>query len=180
MTAPSQAESRTIYAGRVVTLRLDAVPGPDGKPRQREIVEHAPAAAVVAVDAEDRVLLVRQHRPAVGDDLLEIPAGLVDDGETPEAAARRELEEETGLRTNSLTPLARFYSSAGFCTEELHVFLASDLHAGEANLDPGEDVEVVWLPLTQVREMLTRQDLRDAKTLVGLLAYLQRRDAIER
>src|SRR4051794_701915 len=100
-----------IYAGRVVTLRLAQVQTQDGRTVQREIVEHAPGAAVVAVDADGQVLLVRQPRPAVGMSMLELPAGLVDEGETPIECARRELAEETGYHAGHLEPLVEFYTS---------------------------------------------------------------------
>src|SRR6267142_2166931 len=109
-------EEREIYTGRIVTLRLKSLPQPDGSTRLREIVEHAPGAAVVAVDAERLVLLVRQHRPAVNADVLELPAGLVDPGEEPIDCARRELQEETGYAAGRLEPLVSFYTSPGFST----------------------------------------------------------------
>src|SRR5579884_4040175 len=121
------SQEQLIYAGRVVTLRLKYLVQPDGSRRLREVVEHAPGAAIVAVDEQDQVLLVRQQRPAVGTAVLELPAGMLDPGETPEACARRELEEETGMRPRRLAPLVTVYSSPGFCTEQLHVFVASGL-----------------------------------------------------
>src|SRR5215207_7216954 len=108
---------REIYAGRVVTLRLLDVPGADGRLHQREIVEHAPGAAIVAVDTDGMVLLVRQYRPAVGQTLLELPAGIVDPDEEAVACAKRELAEETGFAADHVAPLARFYASAAVCTE---------------------------------------------------------------
>src|SRR6187549_829015 len=116
-----------IYAGRVVTLRLAQVQLQDGRLVQREFVEHAPGAAIVAVDEHGQVLLVRQPRPAVGAAVLELPAGLVDAGETPLECARRELAEETGYRAEHLEPLVEFYTSPGFCTERIHVFVATEL-----------------------------------------------------
>src|ERR1700674_5246747 len=100
-----------IFAGRVVTLRLKSLPQPDGSTHVREIIEHAPGAAVVAVDADGQVLLVRQMRPAVGTHLLELPAGLVDPGEEPIDSARRELAEETGYAAEHLELLVQFYTS---------------------------------------------------------------------
>src|SRR5712691_6168265 len=126
MTDADQTE-REIYAGRVVTLRLKYLRRQDGRTLVREIGEHAPGAAVVAVDADGQVLLVRQLRPAVGAHLLELPAGLVDPGELPIDTARRELEEETGFTAQHLEPLVRFYASPGFSTELLHIFVATSL-----------------------------------------------------
>src|SRR5438132_7557355 len=93
---------REIYAGRIVTLRLKYLARPDGRRLLREIIEHAPGAAVVAVQEDGQVLLVRQHRPAVDAQILELPAGLIDPGETPEQCARRELAEETGFSSRTL------------------------------------------------------------------------------
>jgi ADP-ribose pyrophosphatase len=160
-----------VYAGRVVTLRLKYLTLADGRVALREIVEHAGGAAVVAVDDDDNVLLVRQHRPAVGADLLELPAGLVDPGESPLETARRELEEETGFRAASVEPLISFYSSPGFCTELLHVFVARGLVPSGAGHDADEIAEVLRIPLEQAIERVTRGEISDAKTVTGLLAY---------
>jgi ADP-ribose pyrophosphatase len=167
---------REVYSGRVVRLRLRELPAADGSVHLREIVEHAPGAAVLAVDADDRVLLVRQLRPAVGRELLELPAGIVEPGEEPIACALRELEEETGHTADQLEPLARFYTSPGFCTEELHVFLARGLRASAVRPSPDadEEVELVRVPLAEALAWLRRGELADAKTVVGLLAYADR------
>ena len=168
------AGEREIYAGRVVTLRLKQLPGPDGRLRLREVVEHAAGAAVVAIDADGQVLLVRQPRPAVNARLLELPAGLVDPGETPIVCARRELEEETGYTADHLEPLARFYSSPGFCTELLHVFLATGVRECRAEPDHEEEIELVRLPLSRAIDQVLQGEISDAKTIVGLLAYRDR------
>ena len=166
---------REVYAGRVVTLRLTTVAGRDGRLHLREIVEHAPGAAVVAVDEQGQVLLVRQPRPAVGAAaLLELPAGLVDAGESPEACARRELEEETGYAAARVEPLARFYTSPGFCTEVLHIFLATDLRPTQTAHDDEEQIELVRMPLAAAIDRVLNGELSDAKTVTGLLAYARR------
>jgi ADP-ribose pyrophosphatase len=165
---------REIYAGRVVTLRLRELPGPNGSVRQREIVEHAPAAAVVAVLPDQRVLLVRQSRPAVEQELLELPAGIVDAGEEPLACGYRELQEETGYVAERLEPLIRFYPSPGFCTEQLHVFVATGLREEAGQLDEDEELELVRLPLAEAVEQVRRGEITDSKTVIGLLAYWDR------
>jgi ADP-ribose pyrophosphatase len=165
---------RTLYAGRVVTLKLMDIVGTDGAPHVREIVEHAAGAAIVAVDEDGQVLLVRQHRPAVGAHVLELPAGLVDPGEQPIDCAGRELEEETGYAAGSIEPLASFYSSPGFCTEVLHVFAAHQLRPAHAHPDEDEPIEVVRLPLEAAIEQALHADVTDAKTITGLLAYSRR------
>ncbi len=170
MTEQDQTD-REIYAGRVVTLRLKYLRQPDGRTRLREIVEHAPGAAVVAVDADGQVLLVRQHRPAVGAHLLELPAGLVDPGEQPIDSARRELAEETGFLAEHLEPLVRFYTSPGFSTELIHIFVAADLRESTPEHDEEEEIELVRMPLEAAIQQVLEGEISDAKTVAGLLAY---------
>jgi ADP-ribose pyrophosphatase len=160
-----------IYSGRVVTLRVIDLALADGRLVKREIVEHAAGAAVVAVDHDGNVLLVRQFRPAVGAHVLELPAGIVDPGESPLECARRELKEETGVTADALEPLATFYSSPGFCTEVLHVFAVSELGEGNRASDEEEELELVRLPLADAIERVLNGELSDAKTVTGLLAY---------
>jgi ADP-ribose pyrophosphatase len=166
---------RVVYDGRIVRLVIEESRSPEGAPRRREIVEHADGAAVVAIDAQGDVLLVRQQRPAVGSSMLELPAGIVDPGETPRVCARRELEEETGYTADTLELLASFYSSPGFCTERLHVFLATDArNARAASSDADEELELVRMPVARALELLASGEIADAKTLVGLLAFQAR------
>jgi ADP-ribose pyrophosphatase len=160
-----------IYSGRVVTLRVIDLALADGRLVKREIVEHAAGAAVVAVDHDGNVLLVRQFRPAVSAHVLELPAGIVDPGESPLECARRELEEETGFTADVLEPLATFYSSPGFCTEVLHVFGGSNLRQGKRASDDEEDLEAVRMPLANAIERVLTSEISDAKTVTGLLAY---------
>jgi ADP-ribose pyrophosphatase len=166
---------REIYAGRVVTLRLRYLPQPDGTRHLREIVEHAPGAAVVAVDQAGQVLLVRQLRPAVDAALLELPAGLVDAGEEPIDCAGRELAEETGYAATTLEPLLRFYTSPGFSTELIHLFVAGGLREARVEHDEEEQIEVVRLPLEDAIRQVTEGEISDAKTVAGLLAYARSR-----
>jgi ADP-ribose pyrophosphatase len=163
-----------IYTGRVVTLRLKHLVQPDGTTHLREIVEHVPGAATVAVDSDRQVLLVRQLRPAVGRRMLELPAGLVDPGEEPIDTARRELEEETGFTAEHLEPLASFYTSPGFSTELIHLFVATGLRSGTGHQDAEEDIELVRVPLEGAIQQVLDGELSDAKTVTGLLAYWRR------
>ncbi|GAI62454.1 unnamed protein product, partial [marine sediment metagenome] len=119
--------SQLIYDGRVVKLRVDTVRMPSGRETRREIVEHRDCVAIVAVDADDNVLLVKQFRKSVEKELLEIPAGGIDPGEDPVTTVRREMQEETGYLPGKVEKLGGFYSSPGFCTEYLHLYLATDL-----------------------------------------------------
>jgi ADP-ribose pyrophosphatase len=164
---------RTIYRGKLVTLVVRQVERGD-KVLDREIVEHAPGAAILALDEQGRVLLVRQHRPAVQADVLELPAGLVDAGESPEACALRELQEETGYAAEAVDLLLRFYPSPGFCDEVVHVFAARGVRPSpDHGVDEEEELEVVRLPLDEaIRQVLA--GIADAKTMAGLLAFKAR------
>jgi ADP-ribose pyrophosphatase len=139
----------------------------DGK----EIVRTPDAVAVVAVDGDGRFVLVRQHRPPVGMELVELPAGLIDDGEEPIDSARRELREETGLHGGTWRQLWAFYTSPGFVDERITIFAAEALEEGERDLDDGEEVEIVrWTK----DELLSRlHELEDATTVLGVLQYLR-------
>jgi len=138
-----------------------------------EYADSAGAVAIVAKDADDRIVLVRQERPAVGAALLELPAGLIEEGEEPLATARRELREETGLHGGSWEELTSFWSAPGFVRHRLTIFVAEALEEGEAAPDEGEELEVVRWPLPEVGARLA--EIEDAKTLAGLLLYLRRR-----
>jgi ADP-ribose pyrophosphatase len=170
----ADGRDRVVYAGRILTLHLKYVEQADGRRYLREIVEHLPGAATVAVDAAGQVLLVRQHRPAVGSAVLELPAGLIDPGEEPIDTARRELEEETGYRAGRLEPLVSFYTSPGFTDELIHIFLASSLTETAMRHDDEEEIEVVRMPLSEAIELVMRREISDAKTVAGLLAYARR------
>ncbi len=166
--------TRRIYEGSVVSLRVDRVRMSTGYETGREVVEHSGAVTVVAVDGEDRVLLVRQHRHATGRSLLELPAGTLDRDETPDACAARELEEETGFRPGRIERLGGFFVSPGYCTEYIQVYLATDLRPGRAGGDEDEDIRVLSLPLSEVLRLVAAGELEDAKSLASLFLYLRR------
>jgi ADP-ribose pyrophosphatase len=137
-----------------------------------EIADTKDAVAIVAVDAEERVVLVRQPRRAVGGaELLELPAGVVDEGEKPLETARRELREETGLHGGSWRELASFWTSPGFTNERVTVFAAHGLEEGEPEPDDGEEIELVRWRLQEVDKRLA--EIEDVTTLAGLLLYLR-------
>ncbi len=163
-------ESRRLYEGRVVSLRADRVRLPSGREAVREVVEHAPVVAIVALDGEGNVLLVRQYRLPVQQSLLEIPAGGVDPGETAEEAAQRELQEETGQRAGRLERLSGFFLSPGYCDEYMDLYLATALEPSALAADVDESIEVVWLPLAEALRLIERGEIRDAKTVIGLWA----------
>ena len=167
--------SRRIYEGAVVRLRVDRVRMANGRETVREVVEHSGAVTIVALDEEDRLLLVRQHRHPAGRALLELPAGTLDREETPGDCAARELEEETGFRAGRLERLGGFFVSPGYCTEYIQAYLATHLEPGTAGGDDDEDIEVLALPLAEVLRLVEVGGLEDAKSLAALLLYLRRK-----
>jgi 8-oxo-dGTP pyrophosphatase MutT (NUDIX family) len=162
--------SKTVHEGEIATVRIDRFRYPDGSERDREIVSHPGAVAIVAHD-EERLWMVRQPREAVGEDaLLELPAGKLDvEGESPLECAQRELEEEVGKRATDWREAKRFYTSPGFAEEEVTLFFATGLEEGEANLGEGEDIEIVEVRLERLDAVI--EECRDAKSLVGLLLF---------
>jgi ADP-ribose pyrophosphatase len=140
---------------------------------EREIVEHPGAVAIVAIDTEGSVSLVRQLREATRSRLLEIPAGTCEPGEEPLATAKRELREECGLTGGEWSELGAFWTTPGFSREYMHVFLAEDVERGEAALEADEDLEAVRFPVDEIPALLA--EIEDAKTLAGLLLYLTSR-----
>jgi ADP-ribose pyrophosphatase len=168
--------SEWIHDGKIVNLRIDTVRLPDGHEASREIVEHSQAVAVVPVDAEGRVVLVRQYRLPVEAVLLEVPAGSLDPGEDPETAAQRELQEETGFRAGTLERLTGFWVAPGFCTEYIHVYLATSLTEDRLQGDEDERIEVETLSLDDALARIDSGVIEDAKSICGLLQYARRAD----
>lgn len=168
-------DSRTVYDGRIVHLSLDRVRFPDGSEGELELIRHAGAAAVLpltgSLDDEDpEVVLVRQYRYAAGGELYEVPAGMPEGDDEPwEACARRELEEETGFRAGSLRRLTRIFTTPGFTDEEIHLFLATDLTAGEARRDDDEFLEVVRMPFSRALRLVREGEIVDGKSVATLL-----------
>jgi nudix-type nucleoside diphosphatase (YffH/AdpP family) len=151
-----------------VNLRVDTVELAGGWQTTREVVEHGEVVAVVPLLEEGDVLLVRQYRLPAGQTLLEVPAGGVDEGEKPEEAAQRELGEECGQRAGRLERLGGFYVSPGFCSEFVHVFLATQLRPVRARPEPDEKIAVVRLPLAQALRLVRQGEIRDGKSIIGL------------
>ena len=163
--------SQLIYDGRVVKLRVDTVRMPSGRETRREIVEHRDCVAIVAVDADDNVLLVKQFRKSVEKELLEIPAGGIDPGEDPVTTVRREMQEETGYLPRKVERLGGFYSSPGFCTEYLHLYLATDLTPSPLYAEDTESIKLTRVPISQIPSLITSGKIGDAKSIAGLLIY---------
>ncbi|MFQ5860614.1 MAG: NUDIX hydrolase, partial [Dehalococcoidia bacterium] len=165
-------ESRRIYRGSVVGLRVDTVRLFHGGLAQREIVEHGDSVCIVPLDEEERVLLVQQYRKPVGESLLEVPAGGVEQGESLEECALRELQEETGYTAESLQHLASFWMTPGFCTERMHAYLAMGLKPGGLQPEPDEAIQMVRVPLGRVAEEIRQGHICDAKSIASLLLVL--------
>lgn len=169
--------SRIIYEGRAVKLRVDTVQTASGRQTTREIVEHADCVAIVAVDAEDNILLVNQFRKPVEKQLLEIPAGGIDAGEDAETAVVREMREETGFWPQRVEHLGGFYSAPGYGTEYLYLYLATELTPSQLYAEDTEGIEVVRVPMAQIPELIASGKICDAKSIAGLLAFLEYRKA---
>jgi ADP-ribose pyrophosphatase len=161
-------ESRTVYQGRLVSVTLER-----WGDHEREIVEHPGAVAIVAVDGDGCVTLVRQLREAARGELFELPAGTLEPGESPLESARRELAEETGLTGGEWREATAFWTTPGFCRERMTVFFAEGVEAGEARPDDDESFELVRWPAGEIEARLG--ELEDAKTIAGLLLYLRDR-----
>ena len=160
---------RNVFRGRVLTLNLERVQLPNGQVAELEIAHHPGGAAVVAIDAEGRVCLLRQFRHAAGGWLTELPAGKLDGGEPPLECARRELAEEAGVSARRWEKLGEFFSSPGVLTEVIHLFLARDLEPADASPEDHEVLEVTWVPLRDAVDLAASGRLQDAKSLIGLL-----------
>jgi ADP-ribose pyrophosphatase len=161
--------TRRIHDGRIVSLREDTALLADGRAVLREVVEHAEVAAIVPFDTEGNVILVRQYRLPACEALLEIPAGGVEGGESIEDAAQRELREETGFRAGRLERLCGFFVSPGYCTEFIHVFLATDLVEDAVDGDPDEVIELERIPLVDASRLIESGEIKDGKSIIGLL-----------
>lgn len=158
-----------IFTGRVIQVTLEQVTLPNGRQTELEIVRHPGGAAVVALDAKERICLLRQYRHAAGGWIWELPAGKLDPGEPPLATARRELEEEAGMHAGRWQSLGDCLSSPGVFTEVVHLYLATELTRVGQRLEDHEVIEVHWIPFETALAMAHRGELRDGKTLAGLL-----------
>lgn len=164
--------SRTIYDGHIIRVEALVVALPNGKEGHREVVRHPGAVAIVASPKPGYLMFVEQYRKAPGEVLLELPAGKLEAGEQPVAAAARELAEETGYRCQRLQLLYAFYTSPGFADEKIHLFYADQLTPGAVQLDEDEFVNVRMLSESDLRARMEAGQLRDAKTLIGVQWWL--------
>jgi ADP-ribose pyrophosphatase len=163
--------SRECHTNPVFSVRDEKAIEPGGVKIRRYIVEHRGSAVIMPLDVRGRVLLVRQYRLAARQAMWELPAGRIDEGETPLKAARRELIEETGLRAKQWKKLAEFYPSPGFLTEKMTVYLATGLRMGDACPMEDERIECHWFTVAELDELIRAGKLLDGKTLIGYAAW---------
>jgi ADP-ribose pyrophosphatase len=160
-------DSQHVYRGRAIHVRVDSVVKPNDIKTTREVVEHVDCVVILPVDSQGNILLVRQFRHAVNKVLLELPAGSIDPGETPEVAASREMREETGYKPGKLEKLGGFYAAPGYCTEYLHFFRASQLEKSPLTAEDTDEIEVVPVIPAEVSGLIASGKICDAKTIAG-------------
>lgn len=165
-------KSEKVFSGKIINVYKDQVLLENGKETEREVVRHKNAAAVVAVNDKGDLLMVQQHRYAIDQKQQELPAGLLDEGETPLVAAKRELLEETGYTAQKWSHLISLYMSPGTHDEKIHIYIATDLEeSGVQNLDEDEILTFGTVPLKQVLDGIKNGDITDGKTVTGVLMY---------
>ena len=172
-----QTETKTVYEGLIVNIRSDVAELQNGSLVAREVVEHPGGVGIVPVTSDNKILMVRQYRYPMEEELLEIPAGKLDAGEAPIDCAVRELSEETGCTAGRLVDLGAIYPSPGFCRETLFLFLALDLDYGEMHLDENELLNVEAVDIDELMRLIMKNELPDAKSVIGIMKareYLQR------
>ena len=162
-------ESKRVYEGRIINLRLDSVSLENGNTAMREVVEHPGAVGIVALKENGDIVMVKQYRKAVEQVLLELPAGKLEQGENPLDCAARELTEETGYTAGDLRYLVSFYTSPGFSNEVMHMFLATGLREGKNDPDDDEMVETVEISRDRAIDMILKGEIKDGKTIAGIL-----------
>lgn len=165
--------SEYVYRGKVVSLRIDTYTTEDGREIKREIVEHRGAVAIVPRLDNETILLIRQFRPAVGEYLLEIPAGTCETEEDADETANRELEEEIGYRAGKLRRMFSQYLAPGYSSEVLHAYLGEDLTRSKKPADEDEVIEVVPVKTSDIDRLILDGSIRDAKSIAALLVALR-------
>ncbi len=172
MQEQTLVSSEYIYKGRVVTLRIDTIRKADGKEMRREVVEHHGAVAIVPRLDSETILMIRQYRQAVGEVLLEIPAGTIEPGEDIDVCAARELEEEIGYVPGKLKLMFSQYLAPGYSSEVLHAYFAEDLTKTQTHFDEDEEIELVPVRIASIESMILNGEIRDAKSIAALLVAM--------
>ena len=182
MPKPETLSSVLAYKSRVFEVYTDEVRERSGVVHKRDVVRHQGSVVILGTDdganpADPDVVLIRQYRHAAGQYLLELPAGRIEPGEKPLAAAKREMSEETGFRAKRWKPLARYFASPGFLAESMQIFHAEGLTAGETNFDGDEDIDLMRMPLSEAMKLVATDKIHDGKTIIGLLMFSAMRNA---
>ena len=177
MTEAARLSGKCVYEGLVIDVHVDEVRLPNGNTTKLEIIRHPGASAVVPLHADGTVTLVRQYRYAAGGFIFEVPAGKLEPGEDPESCARRELEEEAGIRTGRLHPLGWIFTTPGFTDEKIHLFAATKLTGVQQSLEHDEVLELMRIPLSEAFELVGSGKLNDAKSMCALMRMQQEIDA---
>jgi len=164
-----QVETKTVYKGKIVNVRSDIAELQNGSRAEREVVEHPGGVGIVAVTNDNKVLMVRQYRYPMEEELLEIPAGKLDEGEHPFGCAVRELSEETGCTAGKYVDLGAIYPSPGFCKETLYLYLALELKQGEMHPDENELLSVEQVNMDELISDIMADRIKDAKTIIGVM-----------
>ncbi len=161
-------ERKEIFRGRVIDVGLETIQFENKPPFELEIVRHMGGAAVVAIDDQNKVCLIRQYRHAVGGWIWEIPAGKLEPNELPQITAERELEEEVGLQAKTWHDLGSMYSSPGFCSEEVYLYLAQELTHVATHQETHEYIEIHWMTVEEALQLVQNNTIRDAKSVIAL------------
>ena len=161
--------SKIIHQGRFLDVRRDDVRLPNGKTTTREWIKHPGAACIVPILPDGQIALIRQYRYPVSQEMIELPAGKLDSGESPEECAKRELEEEIGYKTGKLTYLTHIHPAIGFASEKMWLYLAEELEKTERNTDHDEFVELIPTTVANAMSMVWDRKITDVKTIIGIL-----------
>ena len=160
--------SETVYYGKAFNVRRDQIHLPDGKDTLLDIVVHPGAVTLIPIDSQGNIYFVRQYRHAVGEELLELPAGTLNEGEKPQVCALHEVREETGMSAATIKLIGEFFLAPGYSTEQMYIYLATDLHPDPLPGDEDEFITVKAIPMSKVPEMISQGVIQDAKSLAAL------------
>lgn len=163
--------SEVVYKGKVFNIEKDVITLPDGREATRETVKHGGAAAMIPIDDEGKIIFVRQYRHSAGKEVLEIPAGTIENGENPYDCAVREIEEETSYKAGKMTFMLKMFSAIGFCSEVIYIYLAEDLVKGEFHMDADEFITIERYSLDESIDLIEKGEICDSKTIAAILAY---------
>ena len=161
--------SEMIYEGKILNLRKDKVNVKDNQTSYREIIEHNGGVALAALTDEGKLVMVKQFRKAAEKVVLEVPAGKIEKGEDHSITAERELKEETGYTAGKIEFITSFYSSIGYSTEVIHLYLATQLTPGETDFDDNESIDIIEYHLEELKDMIFNREIEDAKTIAAIL-----------